>query len=234
MLQLLCPHGPLSCTIPSLWNHFKIQVYSEAKSDEAELSMLAGDPSPLIQVRPADHQDGFFRTNISLGRPSLPGGWDIGNNATPIEGDHCLPYWAASFRGDQLVHMDCLKIRPTWMWDHRQVYHCHLHHQQTLVFSTSGLKLTDWFPASQEITYTSCNPNAQLHSLFILALEEGDWSASHPGCFTPKEMTSRNALHMRLGDSQNQFEYFGEEENFLSLPGIGTVHPTHSLVTIQR
>jgi len=126
-------------------------VHSEAKSDEAELSMLAGEPSPLIKVRPADHQDGFFRTNVSLGHPSLPGGWELGNNATPTEGDHCLPYWAASYRGDQLLHMDCLKIRPTWMWDHRQVHHCHLHHQGTLVFSTSGLTLTDWFPASQEI-----------------------------------------------------------------------------------
>ncbi|PNF30828.1 hypothetical protein B7P43_G06116 [Cryptotermes secundus] len=76
-------------------------------------------PSPLVKVHPADHHDGFFRTNVSLGRPLLPGGWEFGHNATPTEGDHCFPYWAASFRGDQLVHMDCLKIRPTWMWDHR-------------------------------------------------------------------------------------------------------------------
>jgi hypothetical protein len=154
MLHLLCPHGPLSCTVPSQWNnHFKIQVHSEAKSNEAEPSMLAGAPSPLIKVRPADHPDGFFRTNVSLGHPSLPGGWELGNNATPTQGDHCLPYWAASFRGDQLLHMDCLKIRPTWMWDQRQVHHHHLHHQGTLVFSNAGLTLTDWFPAIQEIAW---------------------------------------------------------------------------------
>lgn len=87
------------------------------------MSMLTGAPSPLVKVRPADHLDGFFKTNISLGRLSLPGDWELGNNATPTEGDHCFPYWGASFRGDQLVHMDCLKIRPTWMWDHRQVEH---------------------------------------------------------------------------------------------------------------
>ena len=81
---------------------------------------VAGNPTPLIRINPADYPDGFYRTNISLGRPVLPGGWELGYNATPTAGDHCLPFWAASFRDDTLLHMDCLKIRPTWMWDHQQ------------------------------------------------------------------------------------------------------------------
>jgi hypothetical protein len=31
---------------------------------------------------------------------------------------------------------------------------------------------------------------AQLHAFLTLALDWGEWSASHPGCFTPKERTS--------------------------------------------
>jgi hypothetical protein len=146
--------------------------------------MFTGVPTPLIKVHPADHQDGFFRTNVSLGRPSLPGGWELGYNATPTEGDHCLPFWAASFRGDQLVHMDCLKIHPTWMWDHRQVQQkcmVHNHHHKSLPFDP---------------TFTQLNPVHISHSvsltrILILSshLHLGSLSGLLPRSFSPKILT---------------------------------------------
>ncbi|XP_066999455.2 PI-PLC X domain-containing protein 1 [Anabrus simplex] len=77
-------------------------------------------PEPLVKVTPSDHPEGFFRTNVSLGRPPLPGGWNRDEGITPLVGDHCFPYWIGSFRNGSLLQADCFKIRPTWMWDHRQ------------------------------------------------------------------------------------------------------------------
>jgi hypothetical protein len=33
----------------------------------------------------------------------------------------------------------------------------------------------------------------------ILGLDQGEWSASHPGCFTPQEKNSQYPLDRRLG-----------------------------------
>ncbi|XP_059468555.1 uncharacterized protein LOC132192559 [Neocloeon triangulifer] len=73
------------------------------------------------------HPANFYRTNVTLGRPRLPGGWDKDtviqnevNSASnkPESGDHCLPYWIAGFdKSGNLLSSDCLKIRPTWMGD---------------------------------------------------------------------------------------------------------------------
>jgi hypothetical protein len=66
------------------------------------------------------------------------------------------------------------------------------------------------------------------------------WSTSYPGCFIPREVTRRNALHRRLGGYQSQSGCFGQQENFLSLPGIETqsfspqpVHCTDWTVTCK-
>ncbi|XP_071453592.1 PI-PLC X domain-containing protein 1-like [Hetaerina americana] len=37
----------------------------------------------------------------------------------PINGDHCFPFWIAAYANKTIVYTDCLKIRPTWIWDHR-------------------------------------------------------------------------------------------------------------------
>nr|CAD7203272.1 unnamed protein product [Timema douglasi] len=78
-------------------------------------------PVPLLRVKPSDYPDGFYKTNLSLGRPPYPGGWSKEEGAgVKEEGSHCFPYWIASFRNSILLHSDCLKIRPTWMGDNRQ------------------------------------------------------------------------------------------------------------------
>nr|CAD7430859.1 unnamed protein product [Timema monikensis] len=78
-------------------------------------------PVPLLRVKPSDYPDGFYKTNLSLGRPPYPGGWSKDEGAgVKEEGSHCFPYWIASFRNSILLHSDCLKIRPTWMGDNRQ------------------------------------------------------------------------------------------------------------------
>lgn len=40
----------------------------------------------------------------------------------PVEGDHCFPFWIATYYNNTLVYTDCLKIRPTWIWDHRSEF----------------------------------------------------------------------------------------------------------------
>nr|CAD7406621.1 unnamed protein product [Timema cristinae] len=78
-------------------------------------------PVSLLRVKPSDYPDGFYKTNLSLGRPPYPGGWSKDEGAgVKEEGSHCFPYWIASFRNSILLHSDCLKIRPTWMGDNRQ------------------------------------------------------------------------------------------------------------------
>ncbi|KAK7863972.1 hypothetical protein R5R35_000082 [Gryllus longicercus] len=79
-----------------------------------------GAAGVLARAWPGEHPDGFARTNVSAGRPALPGGWERGGRPTPAPGDHCLGFWAGAYRAGRRLHADCLKIRPTWMWDHRQ------------------------------------------------------------------------------------------------------------------
>lgn len=43
-------------------------------------------------------------------------------NEMPISGDHCLPYWIAAYDAESnILAVDCLKIRPTWMGDLKYV-----------------------------------------------------------------------------------------------------------------
>jgi hypothetical protein len=112
------------------------------------LKHLSNDSSVLSRLLTNQHPEGYFRTNMSLGKPRLPGGWDrndvpqdvdevrrknggchkrlsratcLQQTPQPEPGDHCLPFWAAGYDANgTLITSDCLKIRPTWMWDHRQ------------------------------------------------------------------------------------------------------------------
>ncbi|GLG96204.1 Uncharacterized protein GBIM_03026 [Gryllus bimaculatus] len=85
----------------------------------AALRAGRGAAGVLARAWPGEHPDGFARTNVSAGRPALPGGWERGGRPTPAPGDHCLGFWAGAYRAGRRLHADCLKIRPTWMWDHR-------------------------------------------------------------------------------------------------------------------
>jgi hypothetical protein len=56
------------------------------------------------------------------------------------------------------------------------------------------------------------------HSL-TSALDGGEWSASHPGRFTPKEAAPDNPLD-RLGGPKSRSGHGGEEENSQTMPGL--------------
>jgi hypothetical protein len=51
------------------------------------------------------------------------------------------------------------------------------------------------------------------------ALVGGEWSTSHPGCFTRQGKSPRYPLDRRLGGPQSQSGRFGEEK-ILGLPGL--------------
>ncbi|CAF4801950.1 unnamed protein product [Pieris macdunnoughi] len=57
---------------------------------------------------------GHIVTNISLGEPELPAGWESGAG---LRGPQCLWPWVGA--GDQhITTFNCLKIQPTWMDDY--------------------------------------------------------------------------------------------------------------------
>ncbi|XP_063225648.1 PI-PLC X domain-containing protein 1-like [Bacillus rossius redtenbacheri] len=79
-------------------------------------------PEPLVRVDTKDLPEGFYKTNVSLGLPKYPGGWNKEDaDSARADGDHCFPFWVASFRNNSLLQSACFKIRPTWMGDNREV-----------------------------------------------------------------------------------------------------------------
>jgi len=49
-----------------------------------------------------------------------------------------------------------------------------------------------------------------VHSLLILILDGGEWSASHTDCFIPREETISSQLNTRQAGPQNHSDHFGE------------------------
>jgi hypothetical protein len=67
-------------------------------------------------------------------------------------------------------------------------------------------------------------------------VDEGDWSASRFGRFTPQEKSPRYPLDRRLGGPRSRTGSYGEEKNLLPLLGIEPRllgRPARSLVVIQ-
>jgi hypothetical protein len=58
----------------------------------------------------------------------------------------------------------------------------------------------------------------QLHSFLASALDEGEWSASHSGCFTTMK-ESWYSLNRQLGGPQSRSGHFWEEKNLWRLMG---------------
>jgi hypothetical protein len=54
--------------------------------------------------------------------------------------------------------------------------------------------------------------DAKIHVFFTLALVEGEWWASRPCCFTPRERAAQYSLHRRLDESQIFSNYILEKE----------------------
>jgi hypothetical protein len=77
-----------------------------------------------------------------------------------------------------------------------------------------------------------------LHVFLILALDEVEWSAWNPRCFTPWEWAPRYPLNRRLDGTQSWSwlgGLFEEEKNLLPLPGIDPLilrYSACSLITI--
>jgi len=58
----------------------------------------------------------------------------------------------------------------------------------------------------------------QCHTFLDSELEEDEWSASHPDCFTPQGKSPWYPLDRRLGGPQSQSRCSGEEKNSQPLP----------------
>lgn len=86
----------------------------------ADLVLFLSDNTmkPKLVLTPLQHPRGYYRTNITVGRPPLPGGWDTEEGAA-LPGPHCLKHYAAFYRDDIMVARSCLQIWPTWMYDLR-------------------------------------------------------------------------------------------------------------------
>jgi hypothetical protein len=54
-------------------------------------------------------------------------------------------------------------------------------------------------------------------SLLTSAVDGGEWSASRPGCFTPKEIALRYLLYRRLGGPQSRSGRYGEDKNIVPI-----------------
>ncbi|XP_049953432.1 PI-PLC X domain-containing protein 1-like [Schistocerca serialis cubense] len=85
----------------------------------SSLQEVTQDTEPLIRISPHDYPDGYYSTNISFAEQQYPNGWSKGSGENPVPGDACLSYWIAAYKYNELHQAVCLKIHPTWMWDHR-------------------------------------------------------------------------------------------------------------------
>lgn len=78
------------------------------------------DKMPELILTSLQRPWGYYRTNITVGRPPLPGGWDTKDGAT-LPGSHCLDYYAmlCFIKDCSMFSIICLEISPTWMYDLR-------------------------------------------------------------------------------------------------------------------
>lgn len=80
----------------------------------------------MINVLTENRSQGFFRTNVLISELTLPGGWnqnDATVNMPKRIASKCLPYYLASFNGEQHLTSNCLKIRPNWMSSEMHLNH---------------------------------------------------------------------------------------------------------------
>ncbi|ALC43260.1 CG5895 [Drosophila busckii] len=83
------------------------------------------DPSvsnllPELRMDGIQNRTGRLQTHIKLGKLHFPGGWekqDVHEQLVPTKyaKGKCLPYYVASYRGNELLTVDCLKIQPNWL-----------------------------------------------------------------------------------------------------------------------
>ena len=68
-----------------------------------------GSVDPLVSISPSNYT-GFYQTNVQFGFP-------VDRNTTLVTS--CLGFWIGYLRDGVVIATNCLKIRPTWMWDSR-------------------------------------------------------------------------------------------------------------------
>ncbi|XP_023169879.1 uncharacterized protein LOC111598719 [Drosophila hydei] len=82
------------------------------------------DPSvsnfqPELRIDGIRNRTGKRQTPIKLGKLQFPGGWNRPTaeqaTATKYPKGKCLPYYVASYNGNELLTIDCLKIQPNWL-----------------------------------------------------------------------------------------------------------------------
>lgn len=69
---------------------------------------------PLRQINTAGRNIGYHKTDILFGFPTI--------DRQLSAGDTCLGYWIGYIRNGVTMASNCLKIRPTWMWQNRFYY----------------------------------------------------------------------------------------------------------------
>jgi hypothetical protein len=72
----------------------------------------------------------------------------------------------------------------------------------------------------------------KLHTFLTLALDWGEWSVSHPGCFYPQQKTLQYPLDRRLSGSQGWSGGNNKEKNPCPCQKSSLGYPVHCLVTI--
>merc|ERR1711997_887341 len=66
----------------------------------------------LQRINPAEHPSGYFKTKYKVRRTP--------NFRTKF--DRCVQgFWIAHLRNNSVLKMNCLLIRPRWMWEEKDV-----------------------------------------------------------------------------------------------------------------
>ncbi|KZS17294.1 PI-PLC X domain-containing protein 1 [Daphnia magna] len=68
---------------------------------------------PLRQITVDGRNNGYHKTDVQFGFPTI-------DPQLLIE-DTCLGYWIGYIRNGVTISINCLKIRPSWMWQNREI-----------------------------------------------------------------------------------------------------------------
>ncbi|XP_050461612.1 uncharacterized protein LOC126856794 isoform X1 [Cataglyphis hispanica] len=134
--------GKVWVTVSSLWRpiaacdkvvdaeleiNWEFDCLADTRYSDTQIKVFTADPlaahnkmiKPELTLTSLQRPRGYYRTNITVGRPPLPGGWDTKDGAT-LPGSHCLDYYAVLYKDGHMLSMTCLQIWPTWMYDLRR------------------------------------------------------------------------------------------------------------------
>lgn len=114
--------SPISHNVES--SHLEINWGPKCPNPAEWIAIYAEDPTisyeaPLYTTNTDGKPTGHIRTSVKLHKIHLPYGWsknEVNNGYRPNHiKSACLPFYIASFNGERLQTLDCLKIQPNWM-----------------------------------------------------------------------------------------------------------------------